>query len=197
MGLPRIIYNSRNLDFPFDCYNLQPDFPRSVAANLSVSEVAEYLNAGPGGIYSYQFRLLENANSTHATLKRKLENWLEWAQQGKPWYFARDNSKTGLTTLSAGAAAGDTALTVTGISGFASGDDCILRSATQQAKGKINGAPSGSTVTLTESLDFDFTASCRFRHREYIPGRLLDYKIIIERAPLHFDVSLIFNEDMN
>lgn len=199
MGLPRITYNSKNLDFLTDVYRLQFDNPRQVLANASVSRIYEVLNVSPDLLISFGLRWLVNSNASDATLKRKLYQWFEWASQGKPWTFARDSSKVTSTTLSAGASAGDLTLTVTSISGLSSGDQCIVRSATQMELIKINGAPSGSTVTLTETLNFDYASGSRFRHEQYWAGRLLDNRkhVIQERPPVHFDVELLFTEDMN
>lgn len=195
----RITFNGKNLDFPVDIYLFQVDYPRMRIPNMSPTKVAETLNVGPDVLINLAFRWLVNATASHATLKRNLYQWFEWASQGLPWTFARDSSKTALTTLSAGALAGDSTITVSSITGLSSGDQCILKSATQQELVKINGAPSGSTVTLTETLNFDFVSGSRFRHEQYWPALLLDSTKHAnqERAPLHFDVELLFTEDMN
>lgn len=199
MASPRITYNSKNIDFGTGPYRLQYDYPGIALVNMSVSRIAEVLNVSPDVAISLAFRGFQNANTTHATLKRNLYQFWEWARQGKAWTFARDSSKTANTTLLSGASAGDTTLTVSSITGLSSGDQCVLRSATQMEIIKINGAPSGSTVTLTESLNASFASGTRFRHEQYWPARLMDTrKHIVQEVPtLTFDVEMMFTEDMN
>jgi hypothetical protein len=68
-------------------------------------------------------------------------------------YVARTTpSGGGSTTLSAIAAKGATTLTVVGITNFSSGDAIRIGDGNTMELNKINGAPSGSTITLTNPL---------------------------------------------
>lgn len=198
MGFPRIVYNGKTLDFSYDGYRIQLDYPRRRVENYSASRIGEVLNISADVMHSFAIRWLVNSNATDAALRYHLYEFVEWARQGKAWTFARDSSKASSTTLSAGAAVGDTTLTVTSISGFSSGDLCILRSSTQIELVKINGAPSGNTITLADTLNFDYASGSRFRHEQYMPARLLgNQHPIQERPPLHYDFEIVFTEDMN
>lgn len=197
MAFPRITFNSKNIDFPFNIYRIQISYPRSVIMNRAVSGIYEVLNVSSEVSVQLAFRWLVNVDD--ATVKLNLYQFEQWAMQGKPWTFACDSSKTANTTLSAGAAAGASSITVTSITGFSANDICVLRSTTQCELVKISGAPSGATINLAATLNFDYANGSRFRLERYWPARVIQTSnpIIVEKPPLHFDAEFSFIEDMN
>lgn len=194
----RIVYNSKTITFPRSGQTLQVDYLGPRLINESPADIAEILNVGPSVLISAAFREYENSNTTHATFKRNIYQWFEWARQGYPFTFAKDSTKVSSTTLTAGAGAGATALTVSSISGISSGDQLILRSDTDIELVKVNGAPAGSTVNVTETLNFAFASGSVLRHEFYWSARLQDYRrhcIIDKIVDGRFDVELLLKED--
>lgn len=196
---PQITYNGKTITFPEDVYKVQLAYPRIVTMMRAASNVAGVQNVTPDDMHAYGVRWQKNVEQ--ADFKRYITQWWEWASKGGAWRFARDNTKTALTSLTAGAAAGATSIIVASITGISSGDQLILRNSTDQMLVKVSGAPSGSTITLSEALDVAFTNGSRVRHETYWPGRLLDNSLkafpIVEAPPLHFGVEFVFTEDMN
>jgi hypothetical protein len=198
MPTPQITYNGRTITFPFYIYAFQPDYPRNAIQNFAASAVAEVLNVAPDVMVSLAARWLENANATHATFKRNMFQFFEWAAQGQPWQIALDNTKTAKTSIVAGANAGDSSIVVASTTGLAIGDQCVLRNTTALQLVKIQNIV-GTTITLVETLDYIFTNGSTFRHENYWPGRLLTSvkHVIQEKPPLHFDIEMQFVEDVN
>ena len=82
--------------------------------------------------------------------------------------------------------------------GIVAGDQCVLRNAAQLELVKASSV-SGTTVNLTESLNFGFAAGARFRHELFWPGRMVSVEkhVVQEKPPLHWDAEFDFMEDMN
>lgn len=199
MSFPNIVYNSKTLDLGQQPYALQVEYPRARLVNRSASKVTETLNISPDSCYSFKCRWLKNSNATQATLKRNLYQFFEWAQEGGVWYFAKDASKTVLTTLSSSASAGASSVVVTSATGITVGQQYVLRSKTRQELIKVASVV-GTTIGLTETLNNDFVSSSRFRDEFYWPARLIgdDSKhIVVERLPLWYDIEMQFCEDVN
>ncbi len=212
MGLPQITYNGRTIAFPYNIYAIQQEYPGDVLNAASASNIVQILNVSPDVLITLAARLFENANGAHATFKRNMYQWFEWARQGFAWQFAADSAKTAMTTISAGAAAGASSIVVTSAAGLSIGDGCMLKSLTQQEVVKISNI-SGTTISLTETLLFGYASGSRFRHEQYWPARLGDFSGVMsssstsatmikkhpvrEKPPLHFDIELMLMEDMN
>lgn len=193
-ALPRLAYNSRWIDFPYQIWRIQDDPIHATLRNQSASKVEELLNVSVDQVVDLAWRWFTNAND--ATLKRNLRQWFEWAQQGGAWYIALDNGQTVLTTLSAAASAGATTVTVTSAMGIIVGKLYVIRSATKYQLVKVS-AISSTTITLTEALDFDVASGDRFRSEQYWQGRLVNNtNPIVEMPPLHYDFNLTFREDV-
>jgi hypothetical protein len=67
------------------------------------------------------------------------------------------------TTTSATSSSGGSTITVTSITGISNGDNIGIQQGTDMQWTTVNGAPSGSTVTLTDTLDAD-VASGLLKH---------------------------------
>lgn len=207
MSTPQITYNSRTLSFPEKIYDIQIDYPGSAIVATSVTNIVQVLNVAPDVFVKLAARLFENSNSTHATFKRNIYQWFEWARQGFAWQLAMDPSKTANTTISSGALTGASSVVVADATGLVVGDNCVLKSSTQQEVVNI-ASISSTTIGLTETLLYDYASGVRFRHEKYWPARLGEYNnasqlVMIrkhpvqEKPPLHFDTEFVFMEDMN
>ena len=196
MANPQINYNSKVIQFPLDCINIQAEERRDILPNRAVSKVEERLNVSVDVIVHVMFRAFARDVAADVTMARNLGQWLQWATFGNPWTFARDGNKTGNTTVIPAALAGATSFAVNSAAGFAVGDAVFLRTATQQEPAKIAGI-SGSTITVTESLNFGYASGARFRHQEFWPARLLDTKNPVREIPPLYEVDFTFVEDWN
>ena len=195
MANPQINYNSKVIQFPLDCIHIQAEERRDILLNRAVSKVEERLNVGVDVMVHVMFRAFARDIAADVTMARNIGQWLQWATFGNPWTFARDGNKTGNTTLSADAIAGQS-ITVTSAAGFAVGDAVFLRTSTKQEPAKIAGI-SGLSITLTEGLNFPYPAGARFRHQEFWPARLLDSKNPVRETPPCYEVDFTFVEDWN
>ncbi len=193
-----LTYNGKTLTFPLAPYRLDtPDYPLQSNTSRTLSGESEDILFRADAAISIGFQRFVNATSDHATLKRNLQQWLQWAQSGQAWTFARDSAKTANTTISSAAAAGASTVIVTSATGLSNGDQCILRSKDTIELVKISNI-SSTTITLTETLNFGYAAGSRFRAELFWPGRLLDKKNpIIEQPIRHWGFELTFAEDVN
>lgn len=194
----RITYNSKNIDLSNDAYRLQIDYPRAVLTNRSASGLFETLNVKAECRVSVGFRNFLNSNATDATLKRNLQQWLMWAQAGLAWTFAWDSAEVVSTTLAGSEAAGQTAIGLTSTTGIDVGGLYVIRSLTHIEVVKIASVDSAVQVTLTETLNHDYSVGGRFRSERYWPARLASTKFpIIESPPLWYGLEFDFFEDVN
>lgn len=197
MSTPAIVYNGKNVIFPENPFQLQPEYPEDRIDILSISKVMQSLNLAPNAVMQYGFRLFENV--AQATFKRNLKQWFLWAQNGGSWIFAYDLNLQNITTLNGGVLAGASSVVVTSATGLVVGNQYVIRSKTNLELVKISGI-SGTTITLVESLNYAYATGSRFRDELYWPARLNpgDKKSpVVEVPPLHFNVSLNFMEDVN
>jgi len=198
MSNPAITYNGKTVTFPAKHYRQQIDPPHAVLSNRSASGLGEDLNVNVSEVINIGARNFVNANSTDAIFKRNIEQWFEWAQRRLSWKFALDASETVLTTLASGAAAGASSLVLASATGVVAGKQYVLRNKTARQKVNIVSIAGAPTVTITETLDFAFSAGDRFRSEMYWPGRLIDSSNpLVEMPQVMFDLSLKFIEDMN
>src|SRR5687768_5015291 len=114
MGLPRIIYNSKNVDFLDMPRELQKPVQRVRGVSRAKGgKATEVLTFRSEAIVSVSFPYQDDA-----TLRRKLEQWLAWASKGNAWQFAFDRDDTVKTTINATAAAGASAVVVASATGI-------------------------------------------------------------------------------
>ncbi len=193
-----ITYNGKTLSFPLAPYRFTtPDYPLQSSTSRTLSGVADDILLRADAAISIGFQRFVNATADHATLKRNLQQWLQWAQTGQAWTFARDSTKTANTTLSSAAAAGASSVVITNATGLVIGNQYILRSKDNIELVKISNIAS-TTITLTETLNFGYATGSRFRDELYWPGRLLDKtNPIIEQPIRHWGFELTFAEDVN
>lgn len=200
MAIPFISYNSKTITFTQDVYRLQMDYPRQVIRNESASGFVETLKVRADVVIDLAFRFFVNADSADAELKRHLEQWSVWAQEGRPWTFARDSNHAVLSSLNGSHAAGVTVLSLTSMAGVAVNGLYVLRNwlGLELVKVTALNTPGAGQVTIADSLNFSYFTGDRFRSQQYWPARLLtNQNPLIERPPLWYDVELRFAEDVN
>lgn len=195
MGSPTIYYaTSKSITLsqrPQRQQFLDPD--QVVVSNTAISGIEERLNVRLDLPVSFSFRYF--VTPTEATLKRNLQQWLALAKEGGEWFFALDSAEKVLTTLSDSSLAGDSSVEVTSATGIVIGNQYLIRSSTRGELVKVAGV-SGTTITLTETLNNDWFTGDRFRSEQYWPGRLVKPRnVLVEREPLWFDLNLEFIED--
>lgn len=201
MGVPTIYFGSKTIALsPSNQPVSETDWRRQidpnqiVTANRSISGIEERLNVRLDLMASIGFRYFLTTND--ATIKRNLQQWFSYAQEGGAWYFALDSSKTVLTTLSSSASAGASSVVVTSATGITSGQQYVIRGSTRMELIKC-ASVAGTTINLTETLINDWFAGDRFRSEFYWPARLTKPdNVLKEREPIWFDVDLDFIEDV-
>lgn len=194
----RIVYNSKTITFPRGGQDFHVDYLGPRLINESPADIAEILNVGPSVLISAAFRDFQNSESTHATFKRNIYQWFEWARKGGTFTFAKDSTKVSSTTLSAGASSGGSSLTVASTSGIVAGDQIILRSDTDIELAKVSSIPVSGTISLTETLNVAFASGSVVRHEFYWSARLQEYRkhcIVDKIVDGRFDVELFLKED--
>lgn len=201
MGFPAIFYNSKTIQFPYGVYDIQLEYPHHRISNRSASLIPEILNVTPDIMHQVKSRLFEN--SKYGDLKRNVYQWWEWAIQGGAWQYALDSTHTVQTNLFNGVNAGLSTITVVSTAGIVIGNQYVIRNRVQQTVVKVTNI-AGTTLTLAEPLDFQFVGGSRFRDEMYWPallyivgtGQQAPQHAIREKPPLHFDVELVFTEDV-
>lgn len=187
MGLPRITYNGKTIDFPRDVaepFNLFP--MRSALRNMSASGRCETLNVSSG--YSVSAKLSGLSNATDAALKTSLFQAMQWAEAGEEWVFNRNSAVTVNTTLDGAAIVGVTSIPVVGAAGIVSGSRYVIESKTQVATVKATNSGT-DPVTISAGLDFAFAAGSRFRAYEYLP-MVGSIRVTEHTNGLYFDVEI-------
>lgn len=195
----QLTYNSKTVAIGTLCYRLQIDRKRLALRGTSANGIIETLNVRVDELVSIGWRNFASANATDATLRRNLQQWLQWAQKGGTWKIARDAGEMVETTVNGAAALGATSLTLTSTTGVLPGKTYIIRNETDYDI--VNVATVNvwtNVVTLTEGLNYAFATLARFRSEHYWSGRLPESSVpIIEDPPLHFTFELDFLEDLN
>lgn len=198
MGLPRISYNSKNVDLPEDVSVMPWQLQQQGTQNRSVSGIGvETLSHRIDVVVSAAWDMLVASGVADTERKRQLRQLAQWIQAGSAFTFARDRDKTVNTTISADAAAGASSVVVASATGITIGDEYVLRDSLRAETVKVSNI-SGTTITLAETLNFDFAAGARFRYAEYWPARAVPGTLVVRDVPpVQFSVSLDFYEDVS
>ena len=201
MALPRVSYNSKDIDLDEDVSMRVAD-PEVVAIRnlLQLGDIETLVQKTiVRGVIHWE--VLVSSGATDDTRRRQFRQLSTWIQEGNTFTVARDRDKTANTTLSVAAAAGASSFTVTSTSGLAAGDQYILRDRVHVELVQIAaGGISGNVITPEETINFGYAIGARFRDAEFWPARLaedLSDPIIQENPPVHFNVVLPFVEDVN
>src|ERR1043166_7532604 len=121
MGLPRITYNGKNVDFGEDLSEMDVLYPDQANTNTSVAGIEEVLTERVECTVRAFWDSPILSGGPDTDLKRKLRQWLPWAKAGNTWTFARDSAEVVNPTLSATAAAGASSVVVTSATGITIG----------------------------------------------------------------------------
>lgn len=200
MGLPRIVYNGKNIDLPEDVSMRLWDPFVIGARNQSILGAVEFLTQRTDIRGEVTWEMLSSSGSSDSTRRRQFRQLSTWAQEGRLFYVARDRDITVNTTLASDVAAGASTFSVSSASGMTAGMQLVIRDGLRAELVQIDtGGISGTTITPIETLNFGFSAGARVRYVEYWPARLPENagRIIQENPPLHFNVTLPFVEDVN
>lgn len=107
-----------------------------------------------------------------AGLRRQLDNWWQWAQQGNTFRVNMYPSQTGETVLASSVLANATSLTVVSTTGIGNRDYVLVGGPYFQIV--TVSSVSGATVNLSTSLDFPFPAGSTFRERWMMDLKWID-----------------------
>jgi hypothetical protein len=193
MGLPRITFNSKNVDFTKDVAEFTILPVRARLRNESASGKSETLNMASGFSVTALIRNLKNSDATEGDLKTALYELMQWAEDGQSWVFNRDRDVTVNTTLDSAAVAGATSIPVASATGIVSGSRYAIESLMQVA---IVEASNSATdpVTITVALNYAFASGARFRAFEYLP-MLGNIRISEHTSGMFYDVEIVGTVD--
>lgn len=144
----------------------------------------------------------EGIDSTAVSLRTKLNNWWQCAQQGMDWSFAVFANRVVYTTLGGspvqGASAGDVVLTVADPDGIFAGNVYVLTAGPNYQEVEVVDV-TGNQATIADSLDFDFSPGALFRDVFFWHGAILDTSAkspIEDKAPPfgQFELKIEFTE---
>ena len=193
MGLPRLTYNGKTIDFLQNpaTLDIDPFIERVINRTLS-RDVETIVNPAPDVRVRARWHWEANAS-----LRVQLDNWWQWAQRGNSFRFVMDSAKTVKTTLSGAEAAGQTVLSVTSTSGFAAGN-YVLRSGPYYQLVIVTSVDGvGSTVTISSALDYAFPAGAVIRDEFLWDGVIADPQ---QQSPIVFNPMAkaeAFNFELN
>jgi hypothetical protein len=200
VGFPAIIYNGKTITLSKIPYKLSIEDQPQVLNNRSASGIAETLLVRTDTRIEWAARNFRNRDTTDATLKRQLRQWIVWASMGKAWNLAIDSTDAVLTTSSGAIAAGASFISLTSLTGIVANNLYVLRDAMHLELVKVTAlnSPGAGQVTLAETVNFTYPSGARFRSERYWPGRLvMDRYPIIEHEPLFYDLEMALTEDVN
>lgn len=161
-ALPRISYNGKAIDFPrFSVWRWQAE-PNP----LHTFDLAED-GRSRTTLYNRMdipvrgsFKVIDN----NPNMRADLYNFWQWACRGYGWFISLDATQVINTTLIANSS-GNT-ITVSDATGFAAGRIIKLIYAYGYALATVQSV-SGSTITLTNSLDVTFPAGTKVRDQHF------------------------------
>jgi len=189
--MPRIIYDSNNIDVLIDDASLQVTPTAEGSANRSSSGKIETVNLYQ--LDSYRFQGICKADE-----ERKLYTFFHsWYCLGKSWSFAMDKGRTASTTLDGSAAADQQTVPLTATTGIKAGDTMILTPAagTHREKIKVGKINTGVSVVAVDDLLFAYASGDACRYHEYFPAvKNLDKKFSVTQDGNYYFFALNFIE---
>lgn len=205
MGLPRFTYNGKTLDLPsVESILVQPYPPlRAQTWVTDPGKVQVLLYARMDIPVTVKWPQISEGTGENQwvgadRLRIDFENFYQWACHGNDFVFTLDSAKTVNTTLTADAAAGANTFAVASATGIANGVYRLISDNHYQIVTVTNVA--SLTVTIDETLNFDFLEGAFFRDRYYFPGKLRPdtprYPIIDIRSgsQKRFEIQFAFHE---
>lgn len=203
MGLPRIAYNGKSVDFPVPPYDIQIHPAAKRVTSMTLTGQFETIRVPRlDSLIRLNWRIIDSV-----TLRYALHNWWQWASQGNDWTLALDSAKVVDAKVTAVAAVGAAALVVNDPTGITNGQTYKLIHGPNQQLVTV-GSVSASTVNLGSTLDFAVGPGGIFRDPFFFPGLIRDESAPspIQDAsagtqvpgwpPSRFTLSLEFFEDI-
>lgn len=188
MGLSRIIYNLKTIDLPdVEFIEVIPKVPRVIRVTRT-GAVQTQLDPRMDISINARWATVDAVYwAAAATLKLQFQNLWQWAQHGNVFTFAVDSAKVVNTSLSAAASEGDTSFDVASATGILNSVYRLIDGPRYQMV-TVTGVV-GSTVTISETLNFDFSSGTLFRDRWYFVCVLHD-----ENAPFPVKELIALNQ---
>jgi hypothetical protein len=164
MGLPRIVFNSINLDFarPLSDYRIADVFRGG--KNTSDGGITETVRSG-----TWDRVTIAVETFADAAFYRALVAWWSWASRGKQYAFALDRDKTVNTTLVNAEAAGSTVIELTSVTGVAAGYYQIISADRTNREIVQVQSVGGGAATLAAGTKLGYAAGDTFRDVDYWP----------------------------
>jgi hypothetical protein len=166
MSLVRVTFNANNMDLRLMRPGLTPTHSQDFKQNQAGSGKIEQINFF--GLFEPQVSVYIDTDDYRAMMA-----WWSWARQGKTWSIAVDSTKTTSTTLDGAAAAGQKVIPLTATTGFAQGDECLIRAEDNDDEFEmiqIASISAGVSITAVDNLYFSYTSGDTFRHMHYWPS---------------------------
>jgi hypothetical protein len=166
MALPRIVYNSINLDFPEQLSDFTYPRVRRAGVNTADGGVSETVRSG---IWDELTIDVEMFNSS--AFFDSLQAFWAWASRGKQFSFAFDNGRTVNTTLVNNESAGATVIELAGTTGIIVNGKYVMTSADllNREVVTVQSISAGVSVTLVAGIKFAYSAADGFRDWYYWP----------------------------
>lgn len=188
MGLPRLSFNSKNIDLTRHPLELDVFPMRSKLASFSASGLPETKNISAGYSVHILIQAFSKLSATDQAIKTAIFELMEWAEHNQAWVFNADRDITVNTTLDAAVAAGVSSIPVVSASGVVSGSRYAIESPVHVAT--VDAANTGTDpITIAQTLNYGFASGSRFRGFHYLP-LIGSVRIIEQRYALHWDLEI-------
>lgn len=206
MGTPIIVYNSKTITLvdndgvtgklPFEWEEI-PVTPGTRRRSTTGEFEAILQN-----MMDVQIRMDFRTNRS-AAQRRKVDNFLQWAQQGNSFMVAFDSDHTVYTTLSASASAGASSIAATSASGILANRNYVLIDGPYRQMVTVLSVV-GTTVTFVSgcTLDYAFSSGAVLREEWLWYGRMVQVpnqsliRMVREGGPNTWEFGFIFAEDV-
>lgn len=164
MGLPRIVFNSVNLDFPRPLSDYRIGDAFRGGKNTSDGGVTETVRAG-----TWDRVTIAMETFSDAAFFRALVAWWSWAGRGKQYSFAFDRDKVVNATLVNAESVGATVIELASITGIAAGFyQMISADRLSREIVEVQSAAAGA-ATLVAGTKYAYAAGDVFRDINFYP----------------------------
>jgi hypothetical protein len=194
MALPRIIFNSINLDFPEQLSDFKRPRVRRAGVNTSDGGVSETVRSGIWDELEIAVEMFATASFFDAW-----EAAWAWISRGKQFSYADDNAKTVNLSISNNESVGATVIELPNTTGIVTGQKYYLTSADflNRETVTVQSISAGVSVTLTAGIKFAYSAGDGFRDRFFWPKLVTtdDASPMMENPGLTYSLLLHARED--
>jgi hypothetical protein len=192
MGLPRIVYNSINLDFPRPLSDYRVGDVFRGGKNTADGGLTETVRAG-----TWDRVTIAMETFSQASFYRDLVAWWAWASRGKQYSFALDRDKVVNTTMVNAESAGATVIELVSITGIAAGYYQMI-SADRLSREIVEvQSAGGGAATLVTGTKYAYSAGDVFRDINFWPKCVTadDERPFVELPVLAYSFRHVFLED--